>query len=332
MKKQLLFAAIALFTSFANAQSDLVDELMNETKPKREYVAYTFKTTRIINGQSVETVKKNALDFRVTHRFGDMAVPGVSGHTLIGIDAASDILLSLEYGVTNDLTLGVGRAQGAGAFRELYNGFVKYRALKQTTDFKIPLTITVFANSVISSQKQDPFDVSKLLKNEPFSYRMSYAVQALIACKATPWLSVQLTPSFLWRNYVAYNDQNYLFSLGFSARAKVSKRTAIIFEYFMPLQKSGSTYRENFAFVRGLKNSGFYPNLHIGMEFETGGHVFHVNLTNSPGILENDYLAYNNRNWAQGQIRLGFTISRVFQFGKGMNAWTGKPKKSKSKE
>jgi hypothetical protein len=62
---------------------------------------------------------------------------------------------------------------------------------------------------------------------------------------------------------------------------------------------------------------------------ETGGHVFHINLTNSAGLLENDYLPFNNKNWAQGGFRLGFTISRGFYFSKGTNAWTGKPKKTK---
>ena len=315
------------------AQSDIVDDILTEQKPKREYVAYTFKTTRVINGHSVETVKKNALDFRVVHRFGDMAVPGVSGHTLLGIDNASDILISLEYGVTDDLTLGFGRAQGAGPFRELYNGFVKYRALKQTKDFKIPITLTLFANSVISSQKQDPFNSSEQLKGQPFAYRMSYVVQALIACKATSWLSLQLNPTFLWRNYVAFDDANALFFLGLSARAKVSKRTALLFEYFLPIQGNKATNREYLPMIHGWKNEPYYPNIHLGIEFETGGHVFHVNLTNSGGVLENDFLPYNNKNWAQGQFRLGFTISRVFQFGnKAVNPWTGKPKKVKEKK
>ncbi|MFN8276982.1 MAG: DUF5777 family beta-barrel protein [Chitinophagales bacterium] len=332
-KPFLFLLLLAGFANTSQAQSDIVDDLLKESKPKREYVGYTFKTTRVINGHSVETVKKNCLDFRVVHRFGDIAVPGVSGHTLGGIDAATDILLSLEYGILDDLTVGVGRAQGAGSMRELYNGFVKYRALKQTTDFKIPLTITLFGNAVISSQKADPFDISKTLKQQPFAARMSYCLQAYLACKATNWLSVQLTPSFLWRNYVAYNDQNYLFSLGISARAKVSKRTAILFEYFTPLQKPGSTYREYFGLVRGLKNAAFYPSLHLGVEFETGGHVFHINLTNTPGILENDFLAYNNRSWAQGQIRLGFTISRVFQLSRHarQNSWGGGAEGKKKK-
>lgn len=319
MGKRVLFLPLFFIFSYTSfAQQDIVDALMNEQKPKREYVGFTFKSTRVITGHSVETVKKNALDIRIAHRFGDIAVKGVSGHTLGGIDNASDILISLEYGILDDLTIGVGRSKGGTAnqgLKELYNGFVKYRVLKQTSDFKFPMTITVVTNAVISSMKNDPFVPNQLLKNQPAAHRFSYMTQALFACKATSWLSLQLSPTFVWRNYVAYNDENALFFLGLSGRAKTSKRTAIIFEYFMPIGAKG--YRDYFPMLKGQKNAIYYPNLHIGFEIETGGHVFAINLTNSEGLVENDFLPYNTKNWGQGQFRLGFSISRILQFGKG---------------
>jgi hypothetical protein len=293
---------------------------MAEQKPKKEYVAYTFKTTRIINGHSVETVKKHALDFRVSHRFGDIAASNQDHiHTLFGFDQASDILLALEYGVTDDLTIGSGRVKAAGAMTQLWNVNVKYRVLKQTKDFKIPVTITLFGNTAISSElnSKDPTTVNYFPKGyQGFAHRLSYVLQGLVACKATDWLSVQLSPTFVWRNMVPNNDKNGMFFMGLSARAKFNKRTALIFEYFLPFVKPGVGGREYFPMVRGMKNAGYYPALDIGIEFETGGHVFHVNFTNSAGMLEQDFLPYNAHNWAQGQFRLGFTISRTFQLDK----------------
>lgn len=298
------------------AQADLLDELTKDQKPKREYVAYTFKTTRVINGHSIETVKKNQLDFRVSHRFGDIAgSPNDHIHSFFGFDQASDIAIILEYGVTDDLTIGAGRMKGAGPLRELWNANIKYRALKQTKDFKFPLTITLFGNTAISSMRPsaDVTSVNYFPKSYAgFSHRLSYTLQALLAVKATDWLSIQLSPTFVWRNNVPYGDKNGMFFLGISARAKFTKRTGVVFEYFMPIVKPGVGGREYFPMVRGMKNAAYYPNLHIGFEFETGGHVFHVNFTNSRGLLENDYLPYNTANWAQGQFRLGFTISRSF--------------------
>ncbi|HEY0262432.1 MAG TPA: DUF5777 family beta-barrel protein [Chitinophagales bacterium] len=328
MRLFLLSVITFFFATKSMAQQNVVDDLLSEKKPKREYTPYTFKSTRIINGHSIETLKRNSLDIRFSHRFGDIAVAGISGHTLAGIDNASDILISVEYGILDDLMVGVGRSKGGTSgqgLKELYNGFVKYRVLKQTTDFKIPISITVVANAVVSSQKYDPFVPNLLLKNEPASHRFSYMAEALFASKATSWLSLQLSTTFVWRNYVAYNDQNALFFLGLSARAKTSKRTAILFECFMPIGARG--YRDYFPMVKGAKNAAFYPNLHIGFEIETGGHVFAINLTNSEGLVENDFLVYNTKNWAQGQFRLGFTISRILQFGKGGTFDKAKKKK-----
>ncbi|HWB64799.1 MAG TPA: DUF5777 family beta-barrel protein [Chitinophagales bacterium] len=304
----------------ATAQMDLLDSLVQDQKPKREYVSYTFKTTRVLNGHSVETVKKNALDFRVSHRFGDaFATKNDNIHNLFGFDQASDIALIFEYGITDDLTVGTGRMKGAGPITELWNANLKYKALKQTTDFKIPVTLTFFGNVAISSMRSstDPSALNYFPKGYAgFSHRLSYVVQGLVACKATEWLSVQLDPTFVWRNVVPINDKNGLFVLGFSARAKFNKRMGFVFEYFMPIMKPGVGGREYFPMVRGIKNAAYYPGIHIGLEFETGGHIFHVNFTNSAGMLENDFLAYNPHNWLQGQFRLGFTISRTFQLNK----------------
>lgn len=324
MFKQLI--SLMLFVAIAGkiiAQEPSVDDLLNETKPKKEPVAYTFKATRIISGHSIETVKKNALDFRISHRFGDIAT-SQAAHTLGGFYAVEDVMFSFEYGILSDLTVGVMGTKGAGPVKELYSGFIKYKALKQTTDFKIPFTITLFGNASVSGMANDPFGTGILMKNQKAAHRFSYTLQALMAIKATRWLSLQLSPTFVWRNYVAANDKNATFYLGLSGRAKFTKRAAFVFEYFLPLQKSGATYREYFPMLRGKKNASYYPVLNFGFEIETGGHVFDVNITNSGGLVENDFLPYTNKNWAQGQFRLGFTISRMFQFGKGVNPWTGR--------
>jgi hypothetical protein len=319
----------------SSAQIDLLDSIAPGKKEK-EYVSYTFKMTHVINGQSVEMTKKGALDFQVSHRFGDaFATKADNIHNLFGFDQATDIGIVFDYGVTDDFSVGTERMKGAGQSisliepggqtvqmaspTELWDLHAKYRVLKQTTDFKIPVTIDIYANAVISSNLASN-DTSKLNYYPKgylgFSHRMSYLVQGLIATKATNWLSLQLEPTFLWRNLVPANDNNALFALGFSARAKFNKRMGIIFEYYIPCQKASAGGREPFATVRGLKNSAYYPALNIGVEFETGGHVFHVNLTNTAGLLENDFLAYNAHNWAQGQFRLGFTISRSFPLDK----------------
>ncbi len=322
--KYFFSSLLLISVLYSSAQMDLLDSMMTtNTKKEKEYVAYTFKMTRVINGQSVEMTKKGALDFQVSHRFGDaFATKANNIHNLFGFDQASDIGITFDYGITDDLSVGTGRMKAAGLMTELWNVNAKYRVLKQTTDFKIPVTVVVFGNATISSElnSTDPSTVNYFPKGYAgFSHRLSYLLQGMIATKATTWLSVQLEPTFVWRNMVPSNDKNGLFALGISARAKFNKRMGIIFEYYIPCQAASAGGRQPFAMVRGLKSAGYYPALNVGVEFETGGHVFHVNLSNTAGISENDFLPYNNHNWAQGQFRLGFSISRSFPLDKKHN-------------
>lgn len=342
MKQYFLLATLSLFFYTSHAQVDVMDDIMNEQKPEKEYVAYTFKSTRVINGQSIEMCKAYALDFRISHRFGDIAASNNDHvHSMFGFDQAADILFAFEYGVTDDLTIGVGRAKGAGPVHELWNANIKYRLLKQTKNFKQPFTIVMYANTSITSMRNsnDPTTLNYFPKNtyQGFADRMSYTVQALIACKATKWLSLQLSPTFVWRNRVPFDDKNGMFFLGFSGRAKFNQRTGFIFEYFLPITRKGVGGREYFPMVRGIKNAKFYPAVNLGVEFETGGHVFTINFTNTRGMLEQDFLPYNTANWLQGAFRLGFTISRTFQLNEKMGKYWKKgsvedqPKKEEPK-
>jgi hypothetical protein len=351
MKKIYALLTCLFFIGFVQAQDSVVDDILAAEKPKHQNIAYTFKGTRIINGQSIEMTKKNGLDFRVTHRFGNIADKN-AGHTLAGFYAVSDVMFSFDYGITEDLSVGTAFSKGASnPLQELYNLNIKYRVLKQTTDFHIPVSITLYGNASLSGAKLDPFTQQKwrytttdtlthvTTTHGSAAHRFSYLLQAMIACKATDWLSVQLTPTFLWRNYVGPGttgpgaDKNGMFFLGLSARAKLTKRQAIVFEYFLPITRNNATYREYFPMVRGNMNAAYYPCLNIGYEVETGGHVFTINLTNTQALMENDYLPYTSANWAKGQFRLGFTISRIFQFGdKNVSPWTGKAPKKKKKE
>jgi hypothetical protein len=329
MKHYFTLALLIIFSACAFAQIDLLDSIGQEAKPKKEYIAFTFKSTRIINGHSIEPVKKGALDFRISHRFGDIAY-GANAHihSLFGFDQAADILFCLEYGITDDLTVGWGRAKGAGPVHELWNANIKYRALKQTKDFKYPVSITFFGNVNITSMlnSNNPAGLDYFPKGggyKTFSDRLSYTLQALIACKANKWLSLQLSPTFIWRNRVPADDKNGMFFLGFSGRAKFTQRVGFVFEYFLPIIKPGVGGREYVPMLRGMKNAAYYPAVNIGLEFETGGHVFDVNFTNTRGMLEQDFLPYNTANWLQGQFRLGFTIARTFQLNekKGTKYW-----------
>ncbi len=297
VKSSFLFltAFCFLISQYVLAQDDLLASL-DSIPVKSARVLPTFKTTRIVNSHSVETVKAHHLDFRVTHHFGNAGVKG-GGHTIFGLDNASDIRIAFEYGVNERLTVGAGRSK----IGEMIDAYLKYRVLYQTEDNKVPVSLTLFANAAMTAIDDINGPYSK-----DFNNRLSYTYEVLIARRFNNRFSWQLMPAFLHRNFVTNpRDENDLFVLGTGARLKLTKRFALLADYYLI-----------FSGFRSENKDLYFPPLGIGIEIETGGHVFHLYFTNNPAIIENSYFANSSDSWVKGQFKFGFNISRTFGIGK----------------
>lgn len=309
MKQVLL--SLALLFLFSNAQGQ--EELTYE-KPQREYTYQTFTATRVINNQSIETLEGKTFLFYVTHRFGDVYTEeGNVIHSLFGFDQAADIVIGLDYGITNNLMVGFGRAKGAGQQRELWYGHAKYKFLAQTTDNKIPLSMVLYGNTVVSGAKKLTGSDESAGYIEKGAHRFSYFLELIIARKFNNWFSMQVSASLLHRNKVPFADQNTMFSVGAAARIRVSKVVAFLVETYVPI--SEFRYSEDYQTANGVDFPYFIP-VGVGVEFKTGKHVFDLNFTNAEGILPNDFIPYTQKSWLDGGFRFGFTISREFPVGK----------------
>lgn len=291
----LLFILPGLFPKIIFAQDDLMKLAMENTEAKNQKVIATFKTTKLINAQTNETVHKRTLDFRVGHRFGNVGAESNGGiHTFYGLDASTDIRISFEYGITDRLTAGISRSK----LEENIEGLLKWRALEQTIDNKIPLAITLFANSAITP-KRDPEGLYPETTD-----RMTYTFQAIFARKFTDRISVALLPTFIHRNYIFIpEDDNDLYALGAGARVRITKSFCLITDYFY-----------NFNALRKPDNDyGYFNPLGVGIEIETGGHVFSIMFTNAAGIIENEFVPNTTDSWSKGGYKFSFNISRNFR-------------------
>ncbi|HZL10950.1 MAG TPA: DUF5777 family beta-barrel protein [Prolixibacteraceae bacterium] len=292
MKKSyaLFFGLVLLFLS-GNVQSQDLDALMNaEIQPTVDYATATFKASRIINGHSIEQMKKKQLDFRISHRFGTL---NNGAYGLFGLDQ-SKIHFSLEYGLTDWLMLGVGRASQ----NKTYDSFAKFRLLRQSSGAKsMPIALSYFTSVEMNTLKfQDP------TRTNYFSSRLTYVNQILIARKFNENFSFQLTPTYIHRNFVQTElDQNDIFAMGAGARYKLSKHLSLNAEYYY-------TYNPNSKFLE----TRYYNACSVGIDIETGGHVFQIMLTNSLGMREGTFIPATTDSWTDGGIHLGFNISRVF--------------------
>ncbi len=288
LNKYLLIILLMPWAMNAFAQDDLmnlIEEKDNIVRP----VTGTFKGTRIINGHSVETRGKGTLVALFMHRFGTL---NSGAYNLWGLDEAW-IKLGLEYAITDDLMVAAGRS----SFEKTFDGHIKYRFLKQKKN-GFPFTTTGFAAIAINSLK--PADPEQEVK---FSSRVSYTYQVFVARKFTPNLSLQLAPTLVHHNLVkTRNENNDIFAIGFAGRYLITRRMGVTVEYY--LQINNNTPEEN------------YDSFGVGLELETGGHVFQLVFTNSNASVEKSFITQTQDNFFDGDIRFGFNITRAFQFKK----------------
>jgi len=292
MKKLKIFLInILLITGPGLFAQDLMDMLNEDESSKTDYTYATFKATRLINGQTIELPPKGAMNFVISHHFGAI---NSGAYEFFGLDQAN-IRFGLDYSFTDWLSVGVGRS----SVNKTFDGSIKAKLLRQSTGAKkMPLTVTLFANtSIISLKWQEPE------RTNYFTSRMQYAYQLLIARKFGSRLSLQLMPTLIHRNLVkTIEDQNDVWAIGAGGRIKVSNRVAVTGEYYYVLPgKTADDFENVFS---------------LGVDLETGGHVFQIYLTNTQGLIEEQFIPMTDGSWLDGDIFISFNINRTFQIVK----------------
>ena len=289
-----LFGILIHSSIVAQDLESLLDEQLNNQNDA-EYTTATFKGTHIVLGQSIENTAKGELNFLIQHHFGTL---NTGAYNFWGLDQ-SDIRLGFEYGLTDWWQIGIGRS----SYNKIYDGNIKLKLLRQQKGIKnIPFSISFYSNMLINS-----LDWAEPNRDNLFSSRLSYAFQFLMARKFNKSLSLQLNSTLIHRNLVKTpEDQNDVFSIGLGGRYKLGKRFSLNAEYFYLLP--------------GKTADDFYNSFSVGFDIETGGHVFQIFLTNSNASVEPAFIAETKGSWANGDIRLGFNISRVFTLVKHKEA------------
>jgi hypothetical protein len=286
MRYILLFFLASLQLTAQDTAEDLLSGFADNNA--RDYATNAFKSPRVINGNSIEMLPFGVLDFRILHRFGELSG---GGYELFGLDQAS-MRMGLDYGISKNLMVGIGRS----TFKKEVDGFVKYRLLWQSTGkTNIPVSVIWASGMTINGLKTPEAQVETT-----FDRRLSYYHQLIIGRKFSDRFSLQVAPMVVHRNLApSIVDPNDVFAVGIGGRWKFTKRVALTWDGYYTIN----------AFANDIKR---IP-LSLGVDIETGGHVFQLHLSNSTGMNERAFLLDENGNWAAGNIRLGFNISRWFQ-------------------
>ncbi|MEX2512195.1 MAG: DUF5777 family beta-barrel protein [Cyclobacteriaceae bacterium] len=272
----------------ARGQENLLDQLKTENVTEWKSPNSTFKAIRLINGHTVETRNKGNLEFLISHRFGRI---NSGAYQFFGMDQAN-MRLGLDYSVEDWLTLGIGR----NSFNKRYDGFAKVSLYRQGKGkIRLPFSVVWLSNMSIHTIRRPEMPMN-------LQRRLNYAHQILIASRINQMASLQLMPTYIHRNLVREREENNgLFALGVGISHKITQSLHFNVEYYHRFSQPNNEY--------------MHP-ISIGVDIETGGHVFQLHLTNAQEMTETGFIPSTTGVFFSGDIHFGFNITRNFQLKK----------------
>ncbi len=298
---------VALFLKMADAQNTPTAQPKPTEKPKTETslldflgeektverMTNAFKGTRVINAHSIEMLAPGTMDFRILHRFGEV---GGGRYEMFGLDQAS-MRMGFDFGIGANTSVGFGRSTA----KKEKDVFLKKRLMWQSKGLKKrPFSIVWVSGMTVNGLRNATgFDEVPTT----FRRRLGYYHELIVGRKFSEKFSLQVAPTLVHHNIVPDRlMSNDLFAVSVGGRYKFTKRMAVVWDYAHALNRFPA-------------NATFNP-LSLGIDIETGGHVFQLHFSNAVGMNERAYISDSNGNWLESGVRFGFNLSRVFQLKK----------------
>lgn len=297
--KNYIYILIVLLTAPYISMAQDNNETTQDTivKPKEKLERSAFESSYIVDNPTNVVNNKNALEVQMQHRFGIIR----NWDDLGGIWGDANIRFGGTYGVHERVTLGLGLQK----HRRYTDINAKVAILRQTRSGKMPISLTYYGNFAYDGRKQTS------TMQPPINYkqdRYSYFHQLIVAKRFNSKLSLQFAPSISHYNAVYEGMQNDRLAIAFGGRYKITPNTAIIADYSQPLTQFDMDLSDE-----GRRYSN-HPGLSLGFEFGTSGHAFQLFVSNYWGILPQENYVWNKNDFFDGDILIGFNITRIYNF------------------
>lgn len=283
MKKYIKLLLVLLFIPFIlNAQDE---DKKEDEKAEEKLERPAFESATLIDNPTNVLFNKNTLEVIMSHRFG--LIDG-GENDLVGIWAPSNIRIGVSYAVHERITVGFGTTK----FNRLQDFNWKLALLRQTRSNKMPISVSYYGNYTVDARKKENFNLTQ--------DRYSFFNQIIIAKRFSQNFSFQVAPSVSHYNLVDKTMENDLFAIAFGGRIKVSPQTGISVDYSQPI----TTYSVDTP----------KPGISVAFEFSTSAHTFQVFASNYNGIVPQKNYMFNQHDFFEGDILIGFNITRNYSF------------------
>lgn len=273
------------------AQEEVVVENTKD-KPVRE----PFLSGMLIDNQTTFVPSEKTFEYLIQHKFGPMN-NGI--RDLFGLYApGSFIRMGAHYVPYKNLQVGYGLSR-----MRMYNDFsVKYTLLEQTRKNRVPVAVGVYGNMAIDGRNKSAFG-----RDYNLGHRFSYFTQLIVGRKFGEFATIQANVGFTHYNTVDVGMDHDKVSVGLNGRIVINYKYSVLFQYDHPLKIDEITEHREYL-------NHPMPNLGLGWEIRTSAHVFHMYVSASESFVPQHNAMFNQNIWQKGQVRFGFTITRLYNF------------------
>jgi hypothetical protein len=291
LMKKIYTLTLTFFLFIAGMGLSIAQDNPDDKKPVRGF----FESTGLVDYSTIKGLPSGGLELVIQHRFGKVN-NGVTDFW--GIYAPSNIRMALNYGITNNLMVGIASEKN----NKLQTLEWKYNLLKQNRDGSIPVDVAYYGNIGVDTRDEEVFGV-----NYSFTSRLSYFNQIIVARKFTDALSLLTGISYSHFNSTDSLVRHDAVAWHLGGRYKIWGSNSFIFETSMPFDWNINNYSRWDEFAEIAK-----PGFSFGIEFGTSTHAFQIFLSNYEQLVHQKNILYNKNDFGEGDLLLGFNVNVRF--------------------
>lgn len=287
--KKVLILLLLILPILVSAQSR-----WKRNKTVKKLDIELFHSTQTANMPTTETLKKGDFMYEISHRFG-MISDGYD--RLYGFDGPVNMRTALSYGITDHFMVTLGRSSVLDNLE--LQGKLKLWELESKT---MPSVFAIRGGLAINTDdgQLDAFDAD---------YTQFYAQLVYNIMFMDKKLGIGIVPSYVYNSYIfaAQNnlDTKYTFTLGTYYQYYFNRMWSVWAEYSPVIGGWQGALGKN-----PIKEFRSYNPIAFGAAIETGGHVFHLFVTNSNRLNSAQYLVGSDQDTDKDAWRLAFSITR----------------------
>jgi len=263
-----------------------------------------FPFTVLINAKTTHFFNPETFGFVIQHRFGPTKLDEGFWRNFMGLDLSANVRFAFEIPFGDRFYAEIGRTR----YGKFYDFGAKYLVFSQTKDEKYPVSLALYGNVAIDTDKAPVFpEDATFLNGAPFEFkwyhRFYYDSQVIVSRKFSDKFSAQITGELIWRNLAppptvidgeVVEEKNYILAFPIAMRYRLGYLSALSLE-FMPNTHPGTT---PFALAYEIASSG--------------NHVFQITLSNTDRFLPQMLFTHPTYSAINDGLLLGFNLFRYF--------------------